>query len=122
MIEGTVRNREALVELTIAGPTGLRLQIEAVIDTGYNGYLTLPESLVNTLQLPFSGHRRGMLADGSVIRLDVFLASLSWRDAEMDILVLTSSGSPLLGMSLLDGNRLSVDVAEGGDVSIIPLT
>jgi predicted aspartyl protease len=54
-------------------------QIAAVIDTGYNGELTLPDALVDDLQLPFAGYRRGMLADGSIAVLPVYLATVKWH-------------------------------------------
>jgi predicted aspartyl protease len=46
MISGRVRNREAIIELEVSGPGQPLQQVEAVIDTGYNGYLTLPSHLV----------------------------------------------------------------------------
>ncbi len=78
MITGKVTvNREAVIELEVAGPAQQPRRIQAVIDTGYNGYITLPSHLITALQLPFVGHRRGMLADGSVVLLDVFSRQLS---------------------------------------------
>ena len=76
MINGRIRTREAIIEVEVSGPSQPPQQIEAVIDTGYNGYLTLPSHLVTVLQFPFAGHRRGTLADGSVTVLDVYLASV----------------------------------------------
>ena len=55
MIEGIVNIRyEAVVALTLQGPQGKARDIEAVIDTGYNGFLTLSTALVTELELPFS--------------------------------------------------------------------
>ncbi len=79
MISGRIRKREAIIDLEVSGQGHPRQQIEAVIDTGYNGYLTLPSRLVTVLQVPFAGYRRGTLANGSVTRLDVYLASGIWR-------------------------------------------
>ena len=118
MIRGTIRNRESIIELEVYGPGQPTQQIQAVIDTGYNGYLTLPSHLVTALQLPFAGHRRGTLADGSVTRLDVYLASVVWHGRQIDVLILQAAGAPLIGMSLLEGSRLTMDVVDGGDVSI----
>lgn len=86
MIRGTIHNHEAIVELEVSGPGQPTQQIEAVIDTGYNGYLTLPSHLVTALQLPFVGHRRGTLADGSVARLDAYLATVVWHGQPKDVL------------------------------------
>jgi len=117
MITGTVRNGEAIVELDLSG-SGQSKQVEGVIDTGFNGYLTLPPDLVSALQLPFAGHRRGMLADGSIIRLDLYMASVDWHGKRKDCLVSQASGTALIGMSLLDGSQLTIDVKDGGAVTI----
>ena len=42
MIVGIVQGREPLIRLTIRGFRGRQQEIEAVVDTGYTGWLTLP--------------------------------------------------------------------------------
>jgi clan AA aspartic protease len=121
MITGRVANREGLIELHVAGPGQPAQQIEAVIDTGYNGYLTLPSHLVPGLRLRFAGHRRGTLADGSVTVLDVYVAVVIWHGREQEVLVSQAAGAPLVGMSLLQGSRMTMDVVEGGDIAIYEL-
>jgi len=118
MIHGVVKNREALVELEVSAGAGKTHRIEAVIDTGYNGYLTLPSHIVAALQLPSAGQRRGTLADGSVVRFEVFIATVNWHAKQREVLVSQMSGAPLVGMSLLNGSRLTIDASEGGRVSI----
>ncbi|REJ87579.1 MAG: clan AA aspartic protease [Planctomycetota bacterium] len=118
MISGSVRNREAIIEIEVSAPGQPPQQVAAVIDTGYNGYLTLPGQLVTALRLPFVGQRRGTLADGSVTRLDVYLATVPWHGHPKEVLISQAAGAPLIGMSLLDGSRMTVDVVDGGDVTI----
>ena len=79
MILGNVRNREAFLELEVHGNEKHLHRGEVLIDTGFNGYLTLPARLVPDLNLTFTGHRRGTLADGSVTRLNVYLARIDWH-------------------------------------------
>ncbi len=46
MIIGFVNaHREAIIPLVIYGPTGKRLEIEAVIDTSFSDAISLPTSL-----------------------------------------------------------------------------
>ena len=46
MIVGIVRAREPLIRLTIGGFRGRQQEIEAVVDTGYTGWLTLPPDMI----------------------------------------------------------------------------
>jgi len=74
--------------------------------------------LVGVLGLPFAGNRRATLGDGSVVELDLFLATVVWDAQERDVLVLQAEGGPLVGMALLYGNRILLDVVDGGPVTI----
>lgn len=119
MIHGKITaNREAVIELEVAGPTWQPRRIQAVIDTGYNGVLTLPGQTINTLQLPFVGYRQGTLADGRVVFLEVFLATVDWHGRKQEVVVSRAEGAPLLGMSLLHGSRMTMDVIDGGPVKV----
>jgi clan AA aspartic protease len=118
MIVGAIRNLEASIPLQITGSRGKSVQIDAVVDTGFNGYPTLPRATVAALDLTFAGNRRGTLADGSVAILDVFLATVIWHESEREILISQTVGTPLAGMSLLEGSRLSMHVVEGAPIEI----
>ena len=52
MIIGIVTaDREAIIDLIVRGSTGLDEVVQAVIDTGFDGSLSLPPSLIARLQL-----------------------------------------------------------------------
>ena len=83
MIEGTVNAAyEAVVRLTIQGPTGAAREIDAVIDTGFNGFLTLPPELVAELSLPLEGIGRATLGDGSEATFPFYDVGVLW-DGQM---------------------------------------
>jgi predicted aspartyl protease len=66
MITGVVTAaREAMLPVQVQGPTGQTVVLEAVLDTGFPGLLTLPAALVTTLPLPFAGTSRATRSDGS---------------------------------------------------------
>ena len=52
MIAGTVNAaREARIPLTLRAPLGTTHEIDALIDTGFDGFLTLPPSVIVALGL-----------------------------------------------------------------------
>ena len=119
MIEGTVNaEREAVVPLAVAGPAGRARPIDAVIDTGFSGFLTLPSALVSELQLPFVTRGRATLANGSEDIFDIHNAVVIWDGRPRQILADTADTAPLAGMSLLDGHSLYVEIEEGGRVTV----
>ena len=122
MIIGQVTaNREAVIELEIVSQNQQIERVEAVIDTGFNGYLTLPSDLVNRLNLQLAGNRRATLGDGNTVVMDVYLAKVIWHGQEREVIVLQAEGGPLIGMSLLYGNRVILTIVNGGDVTIDPI-
>jgi len=59
-----------------------------------------------------------MLADGSATRLDVYMASVVWHGQLRGVLVTETAGASLVGMSLLQGSRLTIEVVADGAVEI----
>ena len=119
MITGKITaNREATISLEISGPDRQPRQITAVIDTGFNGYLTLPKDLITNLKLPLVGNRRATLGDGNVVALDAYLATVLWHGRKREVLLLQADGGPLLSMTLLHGSRVTLDVVDNGPIVI----
>jgi clan AA aspartic protease len=118
MITGTVVSRRPTVTLVVRGPGGQQATIEALLDTGFNGFLTPPPSAVTALSLPPWNYLRAGLADGSIVRLAVHTAVVLWDGAERDIEVMIADRPPLLGTALLDGHELVIRFAEGDLVTI----
>ena len=122
MINGHVTvYREAVISLSVEGSEGQSKEIDAVIDTGFNGFLTLPASLVQELGLVWRRRGRAMLADGSESLFDIYEATITWDGRPRRIAVDEVNCDPLIGMSLLYGYELTVQVVDGGRVVINPL-
>jgi clan AA aspartic protease len=119
VLTGTVNSSyEAVVRLRVRGPNGRDLEAEAIIDTGFTGSLTLPRDVVNRLDLRFQGHERGVLADGSEGFFEIYEALVLWNGRFRPVSVDVVDTTPLLGMSLLRGSELAIQVVEGGEVVI----
>ena len=117
MIEGVVNAAyEAVISLSLRGPSGQTREIDAVIDTGFNGFLTLPPALVSELGLPFLSHGGATLADGSSVAFDVWEVTVLWNGAALSVEADEADTTPLVGMLMLDSHSLYVEVADGGRV------
>ena len=119
MIEGVVNAAyEAVVSLTLDGPAWQTRDIGAVVDTGFNGFLTLPPAVVAELGLPFVSIGRATLADGSEISYDIYGVTVLWDGQRIYIEADAADTTPLVGMLLLDGHDLNIQVRDGGRVVI----
>jgi clan AA aspartic protease len=118
MIVGIVRGREALIRLTIRGSRGPQQEIEAVVDSGYTGWLTLPPTAIAALNLRWQTFGRGILADGSVSTFDVYQAKVVWDDRLRRVFVDECDSTPLVGMALLRGYEYKMQVRARGKVTI----
>ena len=122
MITGKITvHQEAVIELEIVG-LNQPARIEAVIDTGFTGYLTLPSALINRLKLQQAGEQITILGDENRVVLKRYVTKVLWHGTERNVYVLQAEGEPLIGMSLLYGSRLILDVVTDGDVTITPLS
>ena len=96
-------------------------EVEALVDSGYNGELTLSRGVVTALGLPLLGQDKVALADGSEVLMDTFEAIVLWDGQPR--LVVADAADPfcLVGMALLYGQELHIRVRVGERVMIEPL-
>ena len=121
MIQGTVNSAyEAVVTITLQGPDGRTQDVEAVVDTGYNGFLTLPPALVTSLGLPFANTGRVFLANDDEVRFNVHYVTVLWDGTPIHIQAAAIGSTPLIGMLLLDNHNLDIDIHPGGRILIQP--
>ena len=119
MIEGVVNAaHEAVVTIPVQGPAGQSREVEAVVDTGFNRFLTLPPALVAELDLPFVTSGRVTLADGSQASFEVYDVTVLWDGQPRAVYAYAADSMPLVGMLLLDNHDLSIQVRDGGRVVI----
>lgn len=123
MIAGLVTgDRQAVIHLTVRGPAGQEQEIEAIIDTGFDGWLSLPSSVIVPLDLVWRQRGRALLADGRESVFDIYEATVVWDGEARRVPVDEAETAPLVGMSLLEGCELTVQVRSGGNVIIRPLS
>ena len=119
MMQGIVdQHCEATIRLVVGNADSQRQVIDAVIDTGFTGFLTLPVSVLANLSLQAYRREEGILGDGSTCIFDVYRGLVNWDGAFRQIDINASDTAPLVGMSLLYGYRVQFDAIEGGAVTI----
>ena len=118
MITGVVKSDEARIRLKARGGRGREQEVEAVIDTGYSGALTLPPAVITILGLPWRSVERATLADGSMCFFQVYVAKVVWDGKVCTILVDEADADSLVGMRLLRGHELKMQVRARGKVTI----
>ncbi len=121
MIQGTVVAYHARNRIRARGQDGEFKSIEAIVDTGFDGWLSLPSVLITALGLRWKTRGQGVLADGTESEFDVFDGVMLWHRRPRRISVVSMSTVPLIGMALLVGSELNMKVRHGGEVMIKPL-
>ncbi len=111
---------EAALWLEIQNPGNDKQQIsvEAIIDTGFNGALTLPPERIEALGLPEAGEDQVQLGDGSLITVRTFEAVVFFDERPRRLSVEEALTVPLVGTELLWGYGLRVDFETGGRVEV----
>jgi clan AA aspartic protease len=119
MMQGVVNlRREATFSLVVGNLDGQRQFINTVIDTGFDGFLSLPADMITRLGLPWTISNPATLGDGSEVLFDFYTGTVIWDGQYRTIDIAESETEPLLGMAMLYGYRLQVDNVEGGIVKI----
>jgi clan AA aspartic protease len=119
MITGTVNaDFEAIIALSVCSSNGTAYTQNAIIDTGFDGWLSLPPDLIAKLNLKWKRRGRAILGDGSECIFNVYEAVVIWDGNFLTIPIDEADSAPLIGMSLMEGYQLVVQVFEGGNVEI----
>jgi len=122
MILGAVNDElDPIVRLLVVGPDGSGESVDWVVDTGFAGTLSLPYDVIRRLNLRWSHEGASILADGSTVRHDVYCGFVDWFGELYLVDIDAADADPLLGTSLLNHHRLTIDVHPGGPVNIAPL-
>jgi clan AA aspartic protease len=123
MMTGIVNaSGEAVLRVVVGDLATQRIVVDALIDTGYTGNLTLPPSTIAALNLPWRGSEEGVLGDGSTQMFDVYSATIIWDGEFRTIKVNESDTDPLLGVGLLYGYEVCIQTISGGTVTVKALS
>jgi clan AA aspartic protease len=119
MITGFVNVKfEPIIPLSLRRADGKVFTQDAILDTGFNGWLSLPLDAIAELNLRWKRRGRATLGDGSECVFNVYEATVIWDGEPRIIPVDEADSDPLVGMSLMEDYQLTIQVAEDGYVEL----
>lgn len=112
---------EATLSIVVKNRNKTQL-VDAVIDTGFSGFLTLPSEIISSVGLNWEGRDIATLGDGTACTFDFYIGFVIWDGDYREIYINESETVPLVGMKLLRGYDLKIQAIEGGFVTIESLS
>lgn len=111
MIEGNFGDEDELFfEIELIGTNGLELPVDALLDTGFSGWLAFDKQDLEELDWTYVGSEVMRMAKGEST-FDIYLGKVRIDGQEFDIPVYAGEGVTefLLGRQWLKNKRLVVD-------------
>lgn len=122
MIHGYISpDLDLIVPVYILDQNGYAYRLEAAIDTGFTGELTLPAHWIRRLGLVPWDHLEFTLANAATETFDTYYGSMLWHGSRVRVRVVEAEGTPLIGIGLLWDNLLTAAITDNGTVTIGPL-
>lgn len=111
VIPGSVSERgEPLVRISLISSNRRSSVHPAVIDTGFNGALSLPEPLARRCRWRWIGYESYEIATGDIVQEKVFLGNIRWFGRVQEVYAVASHAKDILiGTQLLRHKRLIID-------------
>ena len=114
-----VDDERLTITLTVFDSEGESHEVEATIDTGFVGSLVLPLQFAQQLELLRESMQMISLADGTLTRLPLYMATLEWDNEERTVEALAAvRDTALVGIELLRGTTATFEFFAGGSSSI----
>lgn len=115
MLQGHLREDEqAIVAFALICRDGTRCSVAAVIDTGFNGQVSLSRKVANTLDLALTveGTIEMELASGAVVEEHVYSGDIHFDGQTLTVeIILTDAEDSFIGTGLLTGKVLLLNFA-----------
>ena len=114
---------EGYVDLSILAPVvaiklvsgnAEEVGVPAIIDTGYNGEVVLPEEKIQEMGLEFLGTIDTELANGEIVEMELFRGHVRWFGTVREVAIGASqSDDTLVGTLLLANCELAINFKVG---------
>ena len=110
MLKGRITiEDEAIVKITLV-LRNIHLQKYAVVDTGFNGYISIPRDIISQSNWYESGNQEYELDDGQIVRESLLIGEVIFDRKKRSVLAIRTDGTDILiGTKLLSGRLCEFD-------------
>jgi clan AA aspartic protease len=112
---------EAIFRLAVFDAHGQKNTFTVLFDTGFGGELSLTPLIATKLDLVWTHQEDCVLADGTEVTVDAYLADVDWFGDRREVEVLLLDSTPLVGMHMLANHDVRFRVVPGAAVQIHPI-
>ncbi len=115
MIQGTFGDEDELFfEVELIADNGLELPVDALLDTGFSGWLAMDTQDLDGLDWTYVKQEKMQTAKGE-FNFDLYVGKVRVEGQKFDIPVHIGAGVPeiLIGRQWLKNRRLVVDISAG---------
>lgn len=109
------------MDVLVRGPAGREIRVTALIDTGFNAYISLPHRMVNDLGLTRIGTDDVILANADRDAAELFLGEVDWGFSRHNVPVHQIGDEPAVGTALLRAHNLSIEFVRDGAVHAVSI-
>ena len=111
--------RESRLTVNILDNEGAATPIEFAIDTGFTGFMTLPDEVIGNLGLQqLDDDHSVILSHGQSMVTSTYEAIAIWHGSSWRVIVIAMPSRPTIGMSLLWNSDVAIAVRANGRVAI----
>jgi clan AA aspartic protease len=119
MIAGSVApSLHACVRFDVQADDGSLRTVEAAVDTGFTGFVSLPEPMIALLGLRWLTQDQVVIGNGLTVAFDIHAGTIIWDGQPRVVRVMAGGPLPLVGTALLRGHKVGIHFEVGGPVLI----
>jgi len=113
-VTGRVTAVDIRLELRVLAANSTTHTVEVVLDTGFEGELALPRSVLATFGAASRGAAGFNLADGTPVMGGLYSLVIEWDGLPRVVEAIDIASEPLAGLELIRNHRLEADIVVGG--------
>src|SRR5205823_4289669 len=95
--------------------------VDFIVDSGFEVDLALPTDMLTGLDVVYAGEYPFALADLTYRTRPLYRMLINWQGEDRVTEIVEMDGNPLLGVGVLLGNLVQMEMTDGGEVLVEPL-